>query len=148
VIPKRDPLPREGVLLALDPGERRVGVAVCDATQTVARPLTTLERQPFRQLAHRLEELLAEHRAVGLVIGLPLLESGERGKQAQRAQSLAFQLRERWPDLPQALCDERWSSAEADEALERASRSEREAGRDAAAAAVILQSFLDARGGS
>ncbi|MBN1476648.1 Holliday junction resolvase RuvX [Candidatus Sumerlaeota bacterium] len=143
--PKRNPLPREGTLLALDPGERRVGVAVCDATQAVARPLATLERRPLRRLLRDLDGLLDEHQVTGLVIGLPLLESGERGKQAQRAQSLAFQLRERWPDLPQELWDERWSSAEADEALEQASRPEREAGRDAAAAAVILQSYLDAR---
>jgi putative Holliday junction resolvase len=137
-------LPSAGVLLAIDPGEKRVGIAVSDPTQTVARPVITLTRG--RRLGPLLDQIVAlakENSAVGMVVGLPLLESGERGRQAQRAETLVYHLRRRLRDLPIALRDERWTSARAEEAMEGATSTEREAGRDAAAAAVLLQGLLD-----
>lgn len=142
---RSDPLPREGALLALDPGAKRVGVAVCDPTQLVARPLATAPRA-LKRLIPLLRGWVAEHAAVGLVVGLPLLESGARGQAAQSAEALALQLRRHLPDLPLTLWDERWSSAEADARRAVANRTERGLGRDAAAAAVILQGYLDGRG--
>ncbi len=137
-------LPREGALLAVDPGSRRVGVAVCDAGQLVARPLLTSPRA-LRRLLPALEELIAEHGVVGIVMGHPLREDGSPGREAQRAETLAFHLRRRWPAIPVALWDERWSSTAADAALSTAGEADRARGRDAAAAAVILQSYLDGR---
>jgi putative Holliday junction resolvase len=136
-------LPQTGVLLALDPGEKRVGVAVCDALQVVARPLTTLFAAKAGALLEALAPLIEEHEVRGLLVGHPLLEKGSRGTQAQRAETFAHQLRQRWPDTPVQLWDERWSSAEADERLREATRQAKSLGRDAAAAAVILQDYLD-----
>jgi putative Holliday junction resolvase len=128
--------------MALDPGEKRVGLAVCDPLRVVARPLKTLPRK-LRELIAAIQEQQHEREIVGLVVGHPLREDGSRGAQAQRAETLVFHLRQHLPDLPIALVDERWSSAAADEALATASAADQRAGRDAAAAAVILQSFLD-----
>jgi putative Holliday junction resolvase len=138
-------LPREGVLLAIDPGEKRVGLALCDSRQVVARPLQTAPRA-LRQLLPLLERIIAEHAVAGIVMGLPLRERGARGREAQRAETLAHHLRARWPDLPLMLWDERWSSRVADERGRGAPRADRRLGRDALAAAVILQGYLDARG--
>lgn len=138
-------LPVRGVLMALDPGTRRVGVAVTDPLQVTARPLTTLPGAKLGALLDALPPLLLEHEVQGLLIGHPLLEGGQRGAQAQRAETLHHLASRRWPDLPAVLWDERWSSAAADEALRMADRAVQRLGRDAVAAAVILRSFLDAR---
>lgn len=137
-----DPLPPAGALLALDPGEKRVGLAVCDPLRVVAQPLRTLQSN-LSGLVAAIEEQRRVRGIVGLIVGHPLREDGSRGTQAQRAETLVYHLRQRIPDLPIALVDERWSSSAADEALASASKADQRAGRDAAAAAVILQSHLD-----
>lgn len=141
---KHPALPSTGALLGIDPGEKRVGLAVCDPTQMVARPLETQSRQ-WKKLRATLAALIAEHQVAGIIIGLALREDGSKGKQAQRSETLAFHLRQEWPELPIAMSDERWSSTQADRALANVDRTERDRGRDAAAAAVILQAYLDSR---
>jgi putative Holliday junction resolvase len=138
-------LPREGALLAIDPGERRVGLAVCDPRQVVARPLATAPR-PLRLLIPMIEKMILENEVLGLIVGHPLREDGTRGKQAQRAETLAFHLRQRFPQIPLLLWDERHSTRVAGDRLLTAPRPDQSLGLDAAAAAVILQSFLDSRG--
>jgi putative Holliday junction resolvase len=138
-------LPRQGALLGIDPGEVRVGLATCDARQVVARPLVIAPRK-WSRLVAQLETLLQENEIVGMVVGHPVRESGALGHQSQQAETLAFLLRREWPELPVVLWDERWSSEEAEARLGVVPGTSHEGGLDAAAAAVILQAFLDSRG--
>jgi putative Holliday junction resolvase len=140
-------LPSEGRLLALDWGERRIGVAVSDELQTIARPLATLTRRdgkrfPMQQLRAHLDE----HAPVGVVMGLPLDPRGHEGKSAKAARA-AGSLVGAKSGLPVAYIDERMSTARVHAVRkEVGGASSRDRGLiDQAAAAVLLQQFMDAR---
>ncbi|MHB8781426.1 MAG: Holliday junction resolvase RuvX [Candidatus Geothermincolia bacterium] len=132
--------------LALDIGERRTGVAISDPLGMLAHPLEIIDGSDGRGLAERVRELVGEYGADALVIGLPVSQSGEEGAQARRVRELAEPLRAL--GVPLIFWDERLSSVEA-------TRRMREAGikvgkgrtADAAAAALILQGYLEAASG-
>ena len=141
--------PSTGRVIGLDPGERRVGVALSDELGLLASPLCILERRSWVTDVARLAELVRAHDAVVVVVGYPKTLRGEIGPQARRAERLADELR-RAVDVPVRLWDERYSTVEATELLARGGA--RSAGRrgarvrvDDLAAAVILQAYLDAR---
>jgi putative Holliday junction resolvase len=135
--------------LALDVGDRRVGVAVSDPTGLIATPLAVIYRkskaEDFRQVAR----LVREQRVEGLVVGLPLQADGSAGPQAQRIQryglAMAAALQAEGLGLPLVFWDERMSTVQAQENMIAAGRKSRDrrARIDAAAAAVILQDYLD-----
>ncbi len=135
--------------LALDVGDRRVGVAGSDPTGLIAAPLAVIHRQSKAEDFRRVAQLLREQGAEGLVIGLPLQEDGSAGPQAQRIQryGLALQaaLQAEGLNLPVVFWDERLSTVRAQESMIAAGRKarDRQARIDAAAAAVILQDYLD-----
>lgn len=135
-------LPPAGRLLALDVGEKRVGVAVCDEMQTLATPLTVLQRRSKAEDLERLARLAGEQRIVGLVAGHPLNADGSAGPQAQQAERYARRVAGSLA-LPLALWDEYGSSQEAAARLAHAPKQRRRMALDAEAAAVILQSYLD-----
>jgi putative Holliday junction resolvase len=137
-----------GRVLAVDPGSRRVGVAVSDPTATIASPLGTVPAEPSATLAERLASLAREQEATQLVVGLPRRMDGGQGPEAKAARALAEELR-RATGLPVALVDERLTSVAAERALlaTGASRARRRELSDQVAAALILQSYLDARPG-
>lgn len=139
-------LPREGRLLALDVGDRRVGLAVCDELQTLATPLAVLNRRSRAEDFQRVQRIVDERRIVGLVIGHPLNADSSEGPQAQRVARYARRLAAA-VKLPMALWDEFGSSQAAAERLAQAGRRARQTPLDAEAAAVILQDFLDANDG-
>jgi putative holliday junction resolvase len=133
-------------LLGLDPGARRVGVALSDVSLTIATPAATLPRGKLGALADALRPLVAKEGVGGLVVGLPLSMDGSFGPAAQAARDFARALAETL-DLPWAMFDERLSSA----AVNRALISEADATRarqarlvDSMAAAYMLQAALDA----
>lgn len=131
--------------LAIDPGERYLGVAVSDPLGLIARPLTTLEHTARAADAERLIALAREQDVAGVIVGWPLGEDGEAGPPARRSERLAEALRA-LTELPVILFDESGSSHTARELL-RATGKSRRARREqehAAAAAAILQSYLDA----
>jgi putative holliday junction resolvase len=133
-----------GRLLALDVGEKRVGVALCDETQTLARPLLTLTRASKKEDFARLAALCREHAIEKVIIGLPKTLRGEEGPQAQRVRRYASDLQTAL-NLPIEFWDERYSSVDAQERLTSASRKARaKSDIDSAAAAIILQEYLDA----
>jgi putative holliday junction resolvase len=139
-----------GRLLAVDWGERRIGLALSDETQTLAQPLATLTRRtgkrfPMQPLLHHLEA----HNVVGIVVGLPLDESGGEGEPARAARELAADI-ERRSGRPVALWDERFTTARVRQAVrEMGGRTKgRAADVDALAATVLLQHYLDGRRGS
>lgn len=131
--------------LAIDPGDRYIGVAIADPLGLVARPLTTLHHQARAVDAARLAALAAENQADGFLIGQPLDEDGLVGPAARKSERLAEALRAASP-LPVQLVDESGSSRAARELLLATGKSRR-ARREqehAAAAAAILQEYLDA----
>jgi putative Holliday junction resolvase len=131
--------------LAVDPGDRHLGLAVSDPLGLVARPLTTLTHQARARDAERIVQLAAEHEAEGIVIGLPLDAEGEVGPRARKSERLAEAVRA-LTSLPVVLFDESLSSQEAQSLLIAAGkrRRARRTQEHAAAAALTLQSFLDA----
>lgn len=135
--------------LALDVGDRRVGVAVSDASGLIATPLTVIVRRSKVEDFARIIRLVREQGAAGLIVGLPLNDDGSLNPQAQRiaryAAALEAALRAEGLELPLILWDERMSSRRAEEALIGAGRKARDRRKriDAAAAAVILQDYLD-----
>jgi putative Holliday junction resolvase len=137
-----------GRLLGLDVGEKRVGVAICDETQTLARPLFTLKRASKKEDFAKLATLCREHAIAKVIVGLPKTLRGEEGPQAQRVRRYASELQAAL-NLPIGFWDERYSSVDAQERLTSASRKARAKGDiDSAAAAIILQEYLDAVNGS
>lgn len=131
--------------MAVDPGSRRVGVAVSDPTGTIAQPLSTVPAEPAATLVARLAALAREQEAGRLVVGLPRRLDGGQGPEAMAARALADDLR-RATGLPVTLVDERLTSVAAERALLAggASRARRRQLADQVAAALILQSHLDA----
>jgi len=137
-----------GRLLALDIGEKRIGVAVCDESGTLARPLTTIRRASKREDFERIARLAEEYQAERIIAGYPRSLSGDEGPQARRVRRYVEALAAALP-VPVELWDERYTTVEASERLLEAKpgrRSPRDRGQlDAAAAAIILQGYLDAR---
>ena len=133
--------------LALDYGERRVGVAISDPTGRTALPLETIERKRGAgDLFARLDALIAEYDVGQLVLGLPLSLDGSTGPQAERTRRFGREL-ERRTRLPVDYLDERWTSKEAERLLEPAGRSrrrqqKRRAAVDTVAATLLLQTWL------
>jgi putative Holliday junction resolvase len=137
-------------VLALDLGSKRVGVAVSDATALLASPVTTIERSTDRRRDRaRVAALVAEEEAALVLVGLPLNMDGSRGPAAEAAQAEAEALGAVL-DVPVVLVDERLTTVSADRALlERGVRGpERRRRVDRAAAAVLLQAWLDGAGGT
>ncbi|HVM68957.1 MAG TPA: Holliday junction resolvase RuvX [Gaiellaceae bacterium] len=122
-------------VLALDYGAARTGVAVSDATGTLARPLTVVERAASETGLRRLAELVAEEGAERVVVGLPLTLRGEHGAQAQETERFVEALR-RLVAVPVESFDERFTTALA--ARDRGAA----AHEDARAAAHLLESYL------
>lgn len=131
-------------ILALDVGEVRVGVAVCDALETAAFPVGTLRRAgSLKRDVAATAALVAEQEADAVLVGLPLSLNGEVGPQAQRVQGFAKALGRAVP-VPISFWDESLSSVEADELMiaQGVSRARRRANIDQMAAALILESYL------
>ena len=122
-------------VMALDFGSARTGVAVSDATGTLARPVGVVERAASDPGLGRLVELAAEHEAELVVVGLPLTLRGEHGEQARATEAFVDALRGRLP-IPVETYDERFTTTLAEQSGGRAPV-------DALAAAHLLQSWLE-----
>ncbi len=130
-------------LLALDIGEKRIGVAISDEGRILARPLKTIVRASKREDFETIAGLLVTHDVDCLIVGLPRTLRGEEGPQAERVRRYVDALSAAI-DTSIVFQDERYTSAEAEERLATASRRKRAKGDiDAAAAAIILQDYLD-----
>jgi putative holliday junction resolvase len=132
-------------ILAVDPGERKIGLAVSDPGGIVARPLTTLDHESRGADAARIVALAAEHGVELILVGLALEASGQTGPAARHAERLAESIRE-LTLLPVRLYDESLSTQIAHDAMlvSGRTRQDRHALIHAASAAAILQSYLDA----
>jgi len=122
-------------VLALDYGSARTGVAVSDATGTVARPLGVVERAASEAGLERIASIVGEERPDRIVVGLPLTLRGEHGRQAVETERFVEALRAA-VDVPVESFDERFTTA-------LASRGGGAAPEDARAAAHLLASYLE-----
>lgn len=134
-------------VLCLDLGSKRIGVAVSDFTGTVASPLTVLHRAKSRTADHdAIARLVRDEEAEAVVIGLPLNMDGSRGPAARSAEEESRRIAT-VVGVPVHLHDERLTTVTAERALREANMrgEDRRNVVDKVAAAVLLQSWLDAR---
>jgi putative Holliday junction resolvase len=129
--------------LCLDIGDRRIGVAVSDASKIIATPLCVIDRKHEDALA-RLNEIASSQQPDEIVIGMPHNGAGKSNAQVERTTAFAQTLRA-VIDLPVIYHDESFSSAEARAIIAGKKRGRQDLHDDAVAASVILQRYLDAR---
>jgi putative holliday junction resolvase len=130
-------------VLAVDPGEKRIGLAISDPTGTIARPLQVLKHQSREKDARAIVELALLEKAALIVVGQPLDSEGRVGFQARKYQRLAHVIQAQ-ADIPVVLWDE---SGSTDAAIQSrlqmgVSRKKRKGHLDSVAACIILQDFL------
>jgi putative Holliday junction resolvase len=138
-----------GRILAIDVGARRVGLAISDASRTLARPLETIivtcEADAVERVARRIEQLDGEDEGIAtIVVGLPSRLDGTPTPQTARVHAFIALLKTR-TTMPVATEDERLTSRDAESRLALRERDwrKRKAQLDAASAAVFLQDYLD-----
>lgn len=132
-------------VLALDHGTRRIGVAVSDETKTIAQPLEYIPAAPFADFLERLKKILVEKQVDFILLGLPRNMDGSYGPAAQKVQAFGAALKSAIT-VPIRFWDERLTSAMANRVLiqGKVRRRERKEKVDKMAAAILLQSYLDA----
>ena len=130
-------------MLGVDVGDRRVGVAICDPEGRLAVPLTMIDQRERDGVAG-VATLAAREEAERIVVGLPLSLDGTAGAQADSARAFAERLRGATA-IEVVLFDERLSTVQAERQLAAAGRRTRDTKgqRDALAASIILQAYLD-----
>ncbi len=134
------------VIVGLDVGQVRIGVAVSDETESLATPRAVIRRKSDASAIDAIARVVHESGASLVVVGLPISFDGKLHAQAQAVQAFAKKLEARL-SVPLVYADETLSTVRAEEALRAAGvRPERIRERiDAAAAAIILQEYLDQR---
>ena len=127
--------------LAIDYGNKRTGLAICDRAETIASPLTVIQGQ--KELLKKIAEVIEAENVEAVVLGLPLNMDGSEGFQTKLVLKFGKQL-QNCLKIPVLLQDERLSSFGAEEKLTSAkyTRGKRKKRLDAVAAAEILQAFL------
>jgi putative holliday junction resolvase len=132
--------------LCLDLGSKRIGVAISDETGLISRPVGVINVVSRQQALQAVLRYLQQEEAGAIVVGLPLRLNGEEGIESGRAREFARQL-SKLTELPIDFMDERLSSVEAERLMQEVGvkRNKRRAQIDARAAAIILQTYLDAR---
>jgi putative Holliday junction resolvase len=132
--------------LALDVGERRIGVALSDETATLASGLETVVRTGGRRDVAAIAALVERHRPEAVLVGLPLNMDGTAGAQAEKVRTFVEELKARI-EVPFLERDERLTTVEANEILRKSgvAWAQRAALLDKVSATVILQEFLDER---
>ncbi|MBN2047694.1 MAG: Holliday junction resolvase RuvX [Anaerolineaceae bacterium] len=134
-----------GRILAVDPGEKRIGLAISDPMGMIANPLDVIEHVAREKDAARIVEIAREHEVVKIVIGQPLDADGSVGLSGRKSKRLAKEIRKQC-DLEVVLWDESGSTQKAKDAYVQmgVSKKKRRGHLDKIAATVILQSYLDA----
>ncbi|MBI2304379.1 MAG: Holliday junction resolvase RuvX [Chloroflexi bacterium] len=135
---------KEKRLMALDMGQRRIGIALSDPSGFMASPLIVLERKGEDADIAAIQKLVTEHSVARVVVGLPLSMDGSMGAEAERVLQFCSRLSQQLP-VPVETWDERLSTVAAQGLMIEAGASQRHrrAWRDAVAAAIILQGYLD-----
>ncbi len=135
-----------GSVMALDLGEKRIGVAVSDTTRTIANAYTVLKRKSRKEDFERIGRIIAEKKITLLVVGLPVPLNGIEGKMAAWVRDYTADLTTHLT-IPTEFWDESLTSKQAEESLRLLGKRGKQVKErvDAVAAALILQNFLDAQ---
>jgi putative Holliday junction resolvase len=135
--------------MGLDVGDKRIGVAISDESALIASPRETLERTGNKKDIAHLLDLARREEVSEILVGMPWNLDGTAGPQADKVSRFVDALRAS-TEIPIAIWDERLSTVRAEEALIEAdvSREKRRGVVDRVAAAIILQSYLDAKRGT
>jgi len=130
-------------LLAVDYGEARTGLAVCDKDEIIASPLCVISEKNFAKLIGKILEIAAENEAEGIVVGDPVNMDGSRGSKSAKCADLARRLRGR-VSIPVEMWDERLTTVSAIGIMNENNRrgQKRRETVDAVAAAVILEAYM------
>lgn len=133
-------------ILALDHGTVRIGAAISDELGMLAHPLEFLPAEPLNAFLDRLKQLIREREVALILVGLPRNMDGSLGPAAQKVEAFVHLLRETIA-IPVRTWDERLTSLQAHRMLAESGIRERERrGKvDSSAAAILLQSYLDAQ---
>jgi putative holliday junction resolvase len=133
-----------GRILAVDPGEKRLGIAISDPSQTIASPLCVIEHQNRNKDAKAIYTLAEEHKAVLILIGQPLDWNGTLNPQSDKSIRLGEEI-QTLGDITVKFWDEYGSTQKAQDSRRQMNlpRKKRSGHLDQVAAAVILQSYLD-----
>jgi len=128
--------------LAIDYGNKRTGLAICDAEETIASPLTVIHGQ--KDLLKKIADIIEVEKVEAVVLGLPLNMDDSQGPQAKLVLKFADQLKAN-VDIPIHFQDERLSTFGAEEKLAASdfTRAKKKKRLDAIAAAQILEAFLE-----
>lgn len=140
-----DDFPAVGRLLGIDYGTKRVGLAMSSADQTFAGSLDNYNRRSPPLDLQYIQEVVREQQIVGLIVGLPVHQSGDEGGKAGEARQFGDWL-SAGIGVPVRYWDERYTSAMAEQILQFAglSKKKRQARKDKLAAQLILQAYLEA----
>lgn len=131
-------------ILALDPGTKRIGVAISDPLKMIASPLENIDAEPFAAFLSRLKELIREKEVELILIGMPRNMDGSYGESAAKVREFVTVLKEAI-QVPIQTVDERLTSAQANRILKEGGvrGSDRKGKVDPMAAALMLRSYLD-----
>ena len=131
-------------LLGIDPGNKNVGIAICDENQLVATPLKTIQKTKIKNLLIEIDDIIRENNIKGVVVGDPIKMDGERGKSSQSASDFCKILSKNIT-IPITMWDERLSSSGAFKITKKLNinASNRVKNLDKNAAAFILQGAID-----
>ena len=135
-------------ILALDHGTVRIGVALSDELKMIASPLEFIPTDPFADVLTRLRDLIREKEVELIVIGMPRNMDGSYGPAAEKVREFATALKDALA-IPLKMWDERLTSTQANRMMSEGGvkRDKRKEKVDGMAAAIFLQSYLDATGG-
>src|SRR5690349_7601914 len=133
-------------ILALDHGSKRIGVAISDEMKMIAQPLEFIPAEPGENVFVRLKAILSEKPAELILVGMPRNMDGSYGPAAEKVRAFVEDLKHAIA-VPVRTWDERLTSAQANRVLVQGNvrRDQRKEKVDAIAAAILLQSFLDAQ---
>jgi len=131
-----------GRIMGVDFGESRIGIALSDPLGIMATPLTIINRTGEAGDIGVLIDIIHDNEVGRVVMGLPVSMDGTLGRQAEKVKVFAAELRKKI-DIPVAFQDERLSTVVARNLVQKVRKTDRKTRYDAAAAALILQSYLD-----
>lgn len=133
-------------IMAVDYGDARTGIAVCDRTEFLASPVGTIEERKFETLVSKVAYMAKQYEVGEIVVGLPLNMNGSKGPRAEKAELFANALNQA-TDIPVNMWDERSTTVSAHNILNETDvrGKKRKAVVDTVAATIILEAYLEFR---
>lgn len=135
-------------VLGIDHGTKRIGIAVSDELKMIAQPLEYIPAEPQESFWESFSKIIREKSVDQIIVGMPRNMNGTYGPAAEKVKVFVEEIKQRYPEIKVRTWDERLTSSQANRLLIEADvrRGKRKEKVDKMAAAIILQSYLDAVG--